>query len=207
MKLTKGSYDFYLILATTVVLGIISAICIYAMFYFKMAQVQEMQPAIKAAYMNRMNLVISPFIIALILLLGICVPKRVMPTKWLNRFAGALIIIAVAVSIAASIQTGLLTVLAVSLALQLWVLILAVGGSAYLNFEKKGYWERLGSSLIHLGIILFIFDLFFYDRHTLHLVLFWITTLATVLGMLFSFYSESVAGFIKARTRPQINDN
>ena len=75
----KSSYDYYLILATTAVLFIISVLCIYGMFYFKLAQVQQMAPAIKIEYMSRMNTMISPFLIGLILLLGICVPNRLLP--------------------------------------------------------------------------------------------------------------------------------
>ncbi|MDX1776837.1 MAG: hypothetical protein R3297_09665, partial [Desulfobulbales bacterium] len=58
------------------------------------------------------------------------------------------------------------------------------------------YWVRLGSSLIHLGLILFILDLLLYERKNLHLFLFWITTGASVAGMLFCFYAESVVAFI-----------
>ena len=45
----------------------------------------------KIAYMNRMNEVVAPFIICLILLLGICVPKRLLSTIWLNRITALLL--------------------------------------------------------------------------------------------------------------------
>ena len=77
--------------------------------------------------------------------------------------------------------------------LQLVVLGMAVAGSHHLHFEKSGYWVRVGSSLIHLGFILFVLDLLLYKHLTLHLVLFWVTTGSSVLGMLFCFYSQSVA--------------
>ena len=54
----KASYDFYLIIATTVVLALISAICIWGMFYFKMAQIHEMAPHVKIAWQNRMNTIV-----------------------------------------------------------------------------------------------------------------------------------------------------
>lgn len=195
----KTSYDFQLILATTVVLFIISLICIYSMFYFKLAQVHQMEPAVKAAFMDRMNSVVAPFIIMLILLLGICVPKRLLPTAWLNRFALLLIIAAVTCSLIKGIKFGLLVSLSASLLLQTIVLLLALAGSKSLHFEKKGYWMRLGSSLIHLGLILFILDLFFYQEKILHLTLFWITTISTVLGMTCCFYSDAVLGLFSGK--------
>jgi len=195
----KTSYDFYLILATATVLFIISLICIYGMFYFKFAQMQQMPAAMKIAYMNSMNALVSPFLVALILLLGICVPKRLLSTARLNRFAGVLIILALTAGLAMGVKAGLLLVLFASLILQITVLALALGGSAHLNFTKKGYWLRVGSSLLHLGLILFILDLFFYRQQTIHLILFWITTVAVLLGMIFCFYSESVVKLLKVK--------
>ena len=125
----KGSYDYYLILATAGVLFIISIICIYGMFYFKFAQIHRMAPAVKIAYMDRMNTIIAPFLICLILLLGICVPKRLLPTSWLNRFTLLLIVLTVAVSLVMGLKNGLLFILAAALILQTIVLSLALAGS------------------------------------------------------------------------------
>lgn len=195
----KASYDFYLILATTAVLALISVICVWGMFYFKMAQIHEMAPAAKIAWQNRMNTIISPFIIGLIVLLGICVPKRLLPTRWLNLFAISLGLIAFLTSVVLEVKTGLMVILIASLALQLVVLVMAIGGSERLHFETRSYWTRVGSSLIHLGLILFILDLFFYRQPVLHLLLFWITTAATVAGMVFCFYADSVVKFIRKK--------
>ena len=205
MKL-KSSYDFYLILATALVLFAISLISIYGMFYFKFAHIHQMAPAIKMSYMNRMNSVVAPFIIILILLLGICVPKRLLPTVWLNMAAVILIICSAVTGFFAGIKASLFLILGASLFLQLIVLILAMGGSKNLHFHKKGYWVRLGSSLIHLGLILFVLDLLLYERKTLHLFLFWITTGASVVGMFFSFYAESVVNFVTGR-QPASDEN
>jgi hypothetical protein len=203
----KSSYDFYLILATAIVLFAISLISIYGMFYFKFAQIHQMEPAVKMMYMNRMNTVVAPFVICLILLLGICVPKRLLPTVWLNRVAVLLVICALLTGFIAGVRAGMLVILASSLVLQLVVLVLALIGSKKLHFHKKGYWVRLGSSLIHLGLILFVLDLFLYERKTLHLFLFWFTTGASVAGMLFCFYAESVVSLItgKPQASPEIN--
>jgi hypothetical protein len=189
----KTSYDYYLILATAAVLFIISAICICGMFYFKVARIQELEAAAKLQYLDLMNQVMTPFVIALILLLGVCVPKRLLSTAWLNRFTAALAAAAVAVGVARGIEAALLLVLAASLVLQVIVLGMAVAGSTRLNFEKKGYLVRVGSSLLHLGLILFILDIFLYRMQALHLVLFWVTTGATVGGMIFCFYAEPLA--------------
>ena len=192
-----GSLDYYLILATVGVLFAISVICVYGMFYFKFASIQQLPAPEKMAYMNQMNTVIAPFIIGLILLLGICVPKRLLPASWLNGVAVVLGVVCTVVSVWQGVKIGLIVVLTASLLLQLVVLGMAVAGSTYLHFEKSGYWVRVGSSLIHLGFILFVLDLLLYKHLTLHLFLFWITTGSSVLGMLFCFYSQGVAQFIR----------
>ena len=198
----KTNYDFYLILATTVVLFIISAICIYGMFYFKLAQVNQLATTAKINYMNAMNSVLAPFLIALIVLLGICVPKRLLPTVWLNRFSVLLVLCAIVAALIVDVQMSLVLVLVVSLVLQVVVLLMACAGSTELNFEKKGYWVRVGSSLLHLGLIVFVLDFFFYRYLTLHLVLFWITTVSLSLGMVFCFYAESFSRLLQKKNTP-----
>ena len=195
----KSSYDFYLILATTIILFAICLISIYGMFYFKFAQIHQMAPALKITYMNRMNTVIAPFAVCLILLLGICVPKRLLPTAWLNRGTLLLIVGTVFTGLIWGGRASLYFILAASLVLQVVVLLMALSGSKKLNFHKKGYWVRLGSSLIHLGLILFVLDLLLYEKMTLHLFLFWVTTGTSVLGMVFSFYAESVVRLITGK--------
>lgn len=196
-KQRKGSYDYYLILATAAVLFIISVICIFVMFSFKLAAVHQLPPGEKLAYLNRMNSVLSPFIIVLLLLLGICVPKRLLPARKLSWLTAALAIVGAAVSLRQGIQAGLIAVLTASLFLQLIVLMMAIAGSGRLHFEKSGYWARLGSSLVHLGLILFVLDLLLYRHLSLHLFLFWVTTGASVLGMLLCFYSPVAVAVVK----------
>ena len=203
----KSSYDFYLILATTIVLFAICLISIYGMFYFKFAQVHQMAPTVKISYMNRMNTVVAPFVICLILLLGICVPKRLLPTVWLNRVTVLLVICALLTGVIAGGKASLFLILGFSLVLQLLVLFMALIGSKNLHFHKKGYWVRLGSSLIHLALILFVLDLFLYESLTLHLVLFWLTTGASVAGMLFCFYADSVVGLITGKRQSSAENN
>jgi len=198
MKL-RSSYDFYLIFATTVVLFAIALISIYAMFYFKFARIHELAPALKLVYMNRMNQIVAPFIICLILLLGICIPKRLLPTDRLHFLTAILLAGVIVTTLFAGIKAGLFFMLAAALFLQIIVFLMSLTGGRRLHFHRKGYWVRLGSSLIHLGLILFILDLFFYRHKTMHLYLFWITTGASVLGMLFCFYAESFVSLVTGK--------
>lgn len=78
---------------------------------------------------------------------------------------------------------------------------MALTGSERLHLEKSGYWVRVGSSLIHLGLILFVLDLLLYRYLPLHLFLFWVTTGASVPGMLLCFYSQAAARIFRIQGR------
>ncbi len=195
----KGSYDFYLILATTVVLAAISLICVGAMFQFKAQAIHTLPPEAKVAWQEGMNNLVAPFLIALLVLLGICVPKRLLPTRWLHRFAALLLVTAGLTGWQFGIKIGLLVILCAALGLQLVVLALALAGSERVNFTKKGYWGRVGSSLVHLGLVLFVLDIFFYRLPALHLLLFWVTTVATTSGMICCFYAEGIVRLLGDR--------
>ncbi|GAB4341425.1 MAG: hypothetical protein Kow0089_15800 [Desulfobulbaceae bacterium] len=192
-KKRSGSLDYHLVLATVGILFCISVISIYGMFSFKFAAVQQLPAPEKIAYMNRMNTLVAPFVVGLILVLGVCVPRRLLPDRWLGWAAAALGCIFLGVSLWTGVRAGLLIVLAASLALQLIVLVMAATGSSRLHFTKTGYWVRVGSSLVHLGLILFVLDLLLHRHATLHFALFWVTTGASVLGMLCCFYAPGVA--------------
>ncbi|MHB1350812.1 MAG: hypothetical protein ACYCYR_13160 [Desulfobulbaceae bacterium] len=197
----KITLDYTLLLATVGVLFALSVLCVYGMFAFKFAAVHQMAPAAKLAYLARMNAAVSPFIVALILLLGICVPKRLLPIRHLSWFSGFLALAWVALSVFFGIRTGLLAVLGASLLLQFLVLGMAVAGSERLNFARSGYWLRVGSSLIHLGLIAFVLDLLLHRQQGLHLFLFWLTTGTTVLGMLCCFYAADLFNYLRGRGR------
>lgn len=195
----KKSLDYLLILATVGVLFALSVLCVYSMFAYKFAAVHQLAPPAKLAFLARMNAAVTPFIITLILLLGVCVPKRLLPTRILGWFAATLALAGAGVSAWLGIRAGLLLVLTASLLLQVPVLLLAVAGSERLHFARSGYWLRVGSSLIHLGLILFVLDLLLYRNQALHLILFWVTTGATVLGMLCCFYAPGLVRSLSGR--------
>jgi hypothetical protein len=188
VKKKRINYDYILILATTVVLFLIAIITVYGMFHFKFNEIAESEnPALRIAYYKDMNSLISPFIVALLVLLSICVPKRLFPFKILNIFAGAMIILTIILIAIYDNVTALTVILFISLGLQLVVFILVLLGLK-LHFEKEGYWTRVGSSLIHLGFILFVLDFIFLNDLDIHLFIFWSSAIAITLGCIYTFY-------------------
>ncbi len=170
---------------------------------------------LREMYLEKMNNLVSPYVIALLLALGICVPKRLFSAKGLTIAAILMIVATIGVSVIADSIIALAVVLYISFALQLVVFILVMSGMK-LHFEKTGYWMRVGSSLIHLGFIIFVLDFLFLkeglviDSYNIfidlnplnaidpsiktrtHLVIFWISTVMMSVGCLLTFYAPEI---------------
>ena len=207
LKKSGINYDYILIIATCISLFMIAAITVYGMFYFKIQGIGDAEnPAVKVLYYQHMNNLISPFLSILLVILSICVPKRLFPFKALLIIAGLMIILTVALSFTHGNITALTVVLLIALLLQAVVLILVLGGLR-LHFEKKGYLVRVGSSLAHFGFILFVLDYIMLktpqlvteftnkysyrpvDIDATHLTVFWISAAAMSIGCLLTFYT------------------
>lgn len=188
MKKNVRDLDYGLVAATVAMLGVISLICVGAMFHYRAMRLDQASAAVKEAWLATMNRAVTPPLIGLILVLALCIPKRLLPRRWLWRLVALLALAAGVMFLVSGFRAALVLVLAVSVALQAAVTVMAARGSGRLNFLRPGYWQRLGSSLIHLGLVLFVLDLLLYRHHTLHLALFWTLTLATFAGLLFSFH-------------------
>ncbi|MFC1855447.1 hypothetical protein ACFL2A_02740 [Thermodesulfobacteriota bacterium] len=188
----RVNYDYILVLATTVVLFMIALITLYGMFHFKYYDIGETKNvAVKIAYFQLMNRLISPFLSALLVILSICVPKRLFPFRLLNFFGAGMIILTIVLSVVYGNTNALTVVLFIALALQFVVFVLVLFGMK-LHFEKEGYWTRLGSSLVHLGFILFVLDFMFLNSLEIHMTIFWLSTVSISLGCLFTFYTSSL---------------
>ena len=198
----RFNYDFILILITVVIMFLISILCIGGMFYFKLAELQNVTPAIKMAFQEQMNSLLAPFLVALLLTLGLCIPKRLFPPRWLYAFIILLGLTGLGSALVWGWREALLWMLVISAVLQAMVLILVVSGRS-LKFLCEGYWNRLGSSLVHLGLILFCLDFFLLGRWDTHLIIFWISAICIFIGIIIAFYAEDMMD--KLRSRKELN--
>jgi len=196
------TYDLFLILATIAVLCIICFICMYGMVHFKAARIQLLPAPQKLLYLNHMNRLVAPFVIGLVFLIGICIPRRLLSDRRLMWANAGFIVLIFACGVWSGIRAALMVTLLVSLMLQSVVLVLAIAGSSRLKFETRNYWVRVGSCLIHLGLVLFVLDILSHNRPGLHTVLFVLTTVSSMVGMLLCFYAGPLADFLKLRREP-----
>ncbi|MFQ6050256.1 MAG: hypothetical protein ACE5K4_01040 [Candidatus Hydrothermarchaeota archaeon] len=137
-------------------------------------------------YVQHLTKLSLPFILVIVILLGICIPKRIFYEK-IIRIISLILVSTLFISIY-DLKFALAFLFIVLLTIQLY-LIIALIQRKKLFFKKIGFTLQLGSGLLHLGIILFIFD-FIILSSRIHLKLFWISLILISLGMIFLFYPD-----------------
>ena len=88
-------------------------------------------------------------------------------------------------------------ILAVITGLQGIILILTFKKSTVVRFEKEGHIVRMGSSMLHLGIVVLIFNFVTLRENQLHIMIFWAGTILVMAGNLFSFYPGRMNSLLK----------
>ncbi len=192
------NYDYYLIILTTLILFAIGLVSVYGITYYNYLSVdpQWTQTARYGKYIDEMNSYIYPFLLLLLISLGLCIPKRLFEQDILVKFGAAVLGVTVGLVFLRGIETGLGFMLAVMIAVQAVVLILTSKKSQAIRFEKEGYVIRLGSSLLHLGVVILVFDFISLRDNPFHILIFWTGTLLVVAGNIFSFYPERITSLL-----------
>ena len=189
--------DYWLTLLTNLALAGLGLLCVFSMFYYKWASARPDWNVI--GYQMMMNRLASPLVIGLCLLLVICVPKRMLPGRWLALAAALLTTAAAVMTLTMGLLMALVLILLVSLGFQMVAVGLLISGRR-MRFRKSGFWMQLGSILIHAGFILFIMDFAMLHETRWHLTTFWASTICISAGCLLSFYAPSMGRALKAIT-------
>jgi hypothetical protein len=187
-------YDYYLIIITTLILFGIGAVSLYGITYYNYLAVdaQWTQTAQYSQYIDEMNSYIYPFLVLLLISLGLCIPKRLFEQDIMIRSSAFILGITIILTISSGLETGLDFILVVMIAVQAIVLILTIKKSRNIRFEKEGYVVRLGSSLLHLGVVILIFNFVNFQDSPYHLSIFWFGMVLITSGNVFSFYPEKM---------------
>lgn len=178
-------WDITLTLLTSVTLAAFGILCLFGMFHYKYASTGPSWSI--AAYQMMMNRLAAPLTILLILWLVLCIPKRLFSRKALAAYSAAVVGLSVAAYPLLGLAAALSIALLLSSALQMLILLLVVLG-ANLRFSRRGLAVRLGSSLIHLGFVLFVLDLVMLRESAWHIPLFWVGTVLMTGGCALTFY-------------------
>ncbi len=197
MKLKN--YDYYLIVLTTAILFAIGIVCIYGITYYNyLASVPgwtETTGYLK--FINEMNSYLYPFLVLLLISLGLCIPKRLFEQDILVKISALALAVTVILTYSLGMETAVGFILAVITGLQGIVLILTFKKSRAVRFEKEGHIARMGSSMLHLGIVVLIFNFVTLRENQLHIMIFWGGTILVTAGNLLSFYPGLMNSMLK----------
>jgi hypothetical protein len=102
-----------------------------------------------------MNAIAAPLVAALVVVLGLCVPKRLFARRTLLAVSGAMLLLGLAAgALSRSLATGLAAYLVAAAALQAVVVVMTFVRAGGVSYLTEGRGRRLGSGLLHLGFIL-----------------------------------------------------
>ncbi|MCK5217290.1 MAG: hypothetical protein KAJ93_05855 [Methanosarcinales archaeon] len=197
MKFTlkPGSYDLYLMIITALTLVMMGLVCLYGIWVYSYAEQSDpfwAETALYEDYINSMNQLMYPFAVLLLIVLGLCIPKRIISKKQLLAAGAVLLGMTFIVERLTGINTSLEFLLGVSILLQTVVVILTILRQSGLKYENEGYFIRVGSSMLHLGVVLFIFDFVSMRSSIHHISIFWVATVLITAGTVLSFYSDKI---------------
>jgi len=156
------------------------------------------------AYVDKMNLVAAPQLIALVVVMGLCVPKRLFSRMLLVIVSAGMVVAGAGASFATdSLSTGLAVYLALAGLIQLAVVLMTAAGAKGPSYLTEGRLTKLGSGLLHLGFIVFGIVVAVLQGSAFMIYVFWVATALMVVGTAMSFYANRLA---VRRTRPIEHD-
>ncbi len=186
------NYDYSLIIITTFILFAIGVVCVFGITYYNYLSIipDWTRTDLYSKFLDEMNSYIYPLLVLLLITLGLCIPKRLLEQGKLIKFSALALIITVILIFLLGIETGLGFILVVMTIVQMIVLFLMLNKNKALKFEKEGHFTRLGSSLLHLGLVVMILNFVALRESPFHISIFWGGMLLVMFGTIFSFYSD-----------------
>ena len=179
-----------LAVATLLALGMVSLYGIYDYAMETRADSSFMYSMAYLNFMQKMDRLAFPFAAAFILILAVCIPKRIVPERYLIPLSALILALSLGLYLK-DYRLALGVVLAFALALQAGVLVLTLAGKE-LHFLSIGYKKRIGSALTHLGIVAVTLSIVQPAWVILDpLTVFWGATILIGAGMVLLFYAQS----------------
>jgi hypothetical protein len=157
----RVGWDFTLMMATVALLAALGAQSLVGTLYVWWAQrtiAGWLQGPGYGAYVALMDTIAAPLVAGLVVVLGLCVPKRLFERRTLVAVSAGLVTIGIVWGLVQrSLQEGMAAYLIAAAGLQAVVVALTVSRSGGVTFLTEGRGRRLGSALLHLGFIVFCF--------------------------------------------------
>lgn len=190
----RAAWDFVLMMLTVGLLAALGTQSFIGTIYVWWAQRTDpgFMEARYAGFVELMNAVAAPQVVALVVVMGLCVPKRLLARRALVAVSAAMAALGIGVWAATgSLVKGLGAYLAAASLIQVAVVVLTMAGAPSLTYLSRGRVAKAGSGLLHLGFVIFMLVVVALQDSPFMLATFWFATICTVAGCAMSFYAGS----------------
>lgn len=189
-----SSWDFSLMIATIALLGGLGAQSLFGTVYAWWAYrtIPGWEQTGYQGFIDAMNLVAGPIVVALVVVMGLCVPKRLLSRRSLVVASAGMLLLGVGAGVlSGSLMTGLAVYLAVSALIQVAVVVLTIANAGGLAYVTEGRLAKVGSGLLHLGFIVFALAIVALQASPLMMPAFMASGILLTGGSAMSFYARS----------------
>ena len=192
----QRTWDFGLTVLTVVLLGSLGVQSFLGTIYVWWAQ--QTFPAWEqvgyGSFVAVMNAIAAPQVVLLVVVMGLCVPKRLFSRRTLIVVSSGMVALGVVTAlVTSSLQSGLAVYLALAGLIQLAVVLLTAVGARGPSYLTEGRLTKLGSGLLHLGFIVFAIVVVAMQRSSFMIQVFWISAVLVTGGTAMSFYASKLA--------------
>jgi len=145
-------------------------------------------------YIRVMNIIAAPLMVLLVIVMGLCVPKRLFSRTALVAVSLGMFVTGIATwIITGSFADGVAAYLVLAGLIQAAVVAVTIIGGRAPSYFTQGRIIKIGSGLLHLGFIMFAIVTIALQQSAIMLPVFWTSTALMVIGSIMTFYSESLA--------------
>ncbi len=190
-------WDLTLTIVTVVLLaslGVQSFIGTLWVYFAEKSVVSWTQSAGYTSYVAFMNALAAPQVVALVVVMGLCVPKRLFSRRILIAVSAGMVAAGVAAWLmTGSLTRGLFVYLVLAAAIQVAVVVMTVAGVRGPSYLTQGRLTKTGSGLLHLGFVLFGIVVVALQRSSLMLPVFSVSAVLVTGGTALAFWADRLA--------------
>lgn len=192
----QRTWDFGLTIVTVALLGALGVQSFLGTLYVWWAErsIPGWEQVGYPAYVSLMNAIAAPMLIALVVVMGLCVPKRLFSRTPLLVISVAMVAVGVvAMFVLQSLAGGVAVYLALAALIQVAVVALTLAGVRGPSYLTEGRLVKTGSGMLHLGFILFGIVVAVLQDSLAMLPVFTVAAVLMGGGTALSFYADRIS--------------
>ena len=190
----RTSWDFALIAITVALMGALGVQSLVGTLYtwWAYANVTGWEQSGQPQFIATMNAVAAPLVVALVVVMGLCVPKRLLSRRTLVVVSAGMVAAGgLAAIITRSVTAGLTVYLCAAAAIQVVVVVLTLAGTQGLRYLSENRVAKAGSGLLHLGFIVAALVIVALQRSAAMLPVSLLAAALLTIGSGLAFYARS----------------